>query len=164
MADGSAFCGGWHRERHPFRGRVTSRAAFIWGRVTSRAASLLPWRGALLLYDHFVEKGVIFTSYFHPFLTKRIALLPYEHFFQKGVISPGIFLPFLTKRIALLPYEHFFQKGVIIWIPESPKTLNLLPIDDFAQKGVIFAEKNTPFWKKFLYRSKGGGERICILF
>ena len=96
------------------------------GRMTSRVASLLPGRGALLLYDHFVEKGVIFASYFHPFL---------------------------TKRIALLLYEHFFQKGVIIWIPESPKIPDLLPIDDFLQKGVILAGKITPFWKNFLYGS-----------
>ena len=89
LAWGNSF-GGRHRELHLF----------------------LPGRGALLLYEHFVEKGVIFASYFHPFL---------------------------SKRIALLLYEHFFQKGVIIWIPESPKTLNLLSIDDFVQKGVIFA-------------------------
>ena len=131
LAWGNSF-GGWER--------------FLW-RMASRAASILPGRGALLLYDHFVEKGVIFASYFHPFLTKRIALLPYEHFAEKGVIFAGFFHPFLTKRIALLLYEHFFQKGVIIWTPKGPKTPDLLPIDDFLQKGVIFAEKNTPFWK-----------------
>ena len=123
LAWGNSF-GGWER--------------FLW-RMASRAPSLLPGRGTLLPYEHFVEKGVISAGFFHPFLTKRIALLPYEHFAEKGVIFAGFFHPFLTKRIALLLYEHFFQKGVIIWIPESPKIPDLLPIDDFLQKGVIFA-------------------------
>ena len=136
---------------------MASQAAFIWVRLLgaddiarfihfARAGCITPiWS--------FFQLGVIFAGFFHPFLTKRIALFLYEHFFQIGVFFVGFFHPFLPKMFVLLLYEHFFKKGVIIWLFLSPQTPDLLPLDDFVQKGVFLAEKKTPFWKKFLYRS-----------